>query len=54
MYQDINGNQFESYSQANEYYGGESDWALECEEQARQEECEIEQANLMNELEHNK
>jgi hypothetical protein len=51
MWQDINGNQFESYAQANEYYGGESDWALECEEQ---EEREIEQANLLNELEHNK
>jgi len=51
MWQDINGNQFESYKQANEYYGGESDWALDCEEQ---EDWEIEQANLMNELEHNK
>jgi hypothetical protein len=49
MYQDINGNQFDSYKQANEYYGGESDWALDCEY-----DWEVEQANLLNELEHNK
>lgn len=38
MYQDINGNQFESYAQACSYYGGESDAALEDERQAAEEE----------------
>jgi len=38
MYQDINGNQFESYAQACRHYGGESDAVLAEEEQANAEE----------------
>lgn len=45
MYQDINGNQFESYAQASRYYGGESDAVLADEEQALQEEYEFCLAN---------
>jgi hypothetical protein len=40
MYQDINGNQFESYAQASQYYGGESDAVLADEDQAHAEEYE--------------
>jgi hypothetical protein len=41
MYQDINGNQFESYAQACQYYGGESDAVLEDEARAQEEEYEL-------------
>jgi hypothetical protein len=40
MYQDINGNQFESYAQASRYYGGESDAVLQDEADALAEEYE--------------
>ena len=40
MYQDINGNQFESYAQACQYYGGENDAVLADEDQAHAEEYE--------------
>jgi hypothetical protein len=40
MYQDINGNQFESYAQACNYYGGENDDVLQGEADALAEEYE--------------
>jgi hypothetical protein len=41
MYQDINGNQFESYAQACQYYGGENDAVLDGE--AEQADAEYDQ-----------
>jgi hypothetical protein len=38
MYQDINGNQFESYAQASQYYGGENDAVLADESAQADEE----------------
>ena len=38
MYQDINGNQFESYADASRYYGGEDDDVLRCEAEEQNEE----------------
>jgi hypothetical protein len=38
MYQDINGNQFESYAQACRHYGGENDAVLQDEADALAQE----------------
>ena len=41
MYQDINGNQFDSYAQACRHYGGENDAVLQDEANALTEEYEF-------------